>query len=90
MKNEKVHSILLALVGGYLYYLAYQLFEKYRTETKEMPDFAFVLFIIVFAVAGTGVLLWSWMIYRKQRNQEGSVTEEPTEQEKHEDPDTLK
>jgi Na+-transporting NADH:ubiquinone oxidoreductase subunit NqrD len=77
VKNEKIHSTLLALVGGYLLFLAYQLFEKYRTGTKEMPDAVFILAIVVFSVAGIGVIIWAWKIYRKQREEEQKNDENP-------------
>ena len=51
--------MLLALVGGYLLYLAYQLFEKYRTGTKEMPDVVFILAIIVFLLGGIGIFCYA-------------------------------
>ena len=67
MKDERIHSILLTLVGGYMLYLAYQLFGKYRSGTKEMPDAVFILAIIVFAAAGIGVWVYAWRIYRKHK-----------------------
>ena len=69
MQNEKIHSIMLALVGGYLLYLAYQLFDKYRTGTEEMPGIVFILAIAVFAAGGIGTILWAWRIYRQQRTE---------------------
>ena len=67
MKNEKTHSILLTLVGGYMLYLAYQLFGKYRAGTKEMPDAVFILAILLFTAAGIGIWVYAWRIYRKQK-----------------------
>lgn len=80
MQNEKIHSIMLALVGGYLLYLAYQLFDKYRTGTEEMPGIVFILAIAVFAAGGIGTMLWAWRIYRQQRNDEREKSEKEKDQ----------
>ena len=82
LQNEKVHSMLLALVGGYLLYLAYQLFEKYRTGTKEMPDVVFILAIIVFLVGGIGIFCYAWRIYRKSSKED---QEQSSDQEQKQD-----
>lgn len=89
MKNEKLHSSLLGLVGGYILILAWQLYEKYRDGTKEVPDAVFLAGIIVFTLGGIGTLIWAWKIYRKQREEEAK-TDAPesgadTEQKKDKD-----
>ena len=76
MKNEKVHSTLLALVGGYILYLAYQLFEKYRSGTGEMPDAVFIIAIIVFALGGLGTLYYAWSVYDKWKKAENAEKDE--------------
>lgn len=80
MKNEKIHSTLLGLVGGYLLYLAWQLFESYRAGTGEMPEAAFIIAIVVFTVAGAGILVYAWTIYRKQQKTEKNQKERSEEQ----------
>ncbi len=91
MKNEQIHATLLALVGGYLLYLAWQLFDKFRTGTQEMPDAAFILSILVFTAGGIGVLVWAFSIWRRQRagekkperEEQPDAAEEPGEQKKN-------
>ncbi len=77
MKNERIHSMLLALVGGYLLYLAWQLFDKYRTGTEEMPEAVFLLAIGIFTIAGIGVLFFAWTVYQKTRKEEKQQSEDP-------------
>ena len=72
MRNEKVQSVLLACVGGYILYLAYQLFEKYRTGTNEMPEAAFILSIAVLFIGGIATIVFAWRIYQKQRTKDDS------------------
>ena len=76
MVNEKVHATLLALVGGYVLYLAYQLYGKFRSGTKEMPDAVFILAIAGFAAAGIAVLVFAWKTYRKAQKKAAEETEE--------------
>ncbi len=71
MKNEKTHAMLLTLVGGYLFYLAFQLFNGYRAGgSEDMPGYVFILFIILFLGAGAGTLFYAWRTYRKIREEE--------------------
>ena len=69
--------MLLALVGGYVLYLAYQLFEKYRTGTKEMPDVVFILAIVIFTTAGIGIFCFAWSIYRKAGKEDKDQSANP-------------
>ena len=81
MKNEKIHSMLLGLVGGYLLYLAWDLYEKYRDKAGEMAPALNIVFIIIFALGGLGTLYYAWVIYRKDRKE----TEEKEQNEKQEE-----
>ena len=65
LKNDKIHAMFMGLGGGYLLYLAYQLLDKFRTGTGEMPDAVFILAITVFAAGGIGILIFALMLYRK-------------------------
>ena len=69
MKNEKTHAMLLGLVGGYILYLAYQLFEKYRSGAEEMPPALNILAIIVLGAGGIGTVVYAVLIYRKAREE---------------------
>ena len=70
MKNEKTHSTLLALVGGYVLFLAYQIWENYRNGAGEMPDYMYIIVIVLLALGGLGAIYYAWMVYRKAVNAE--------------------
>ena len=63
--NSGVHATLLAAVGGYILYLAWVLFGKYRDQAGEMPPALNIIAIIVFTLGGLGTLYYAWTIYRK-------------------------
>lgn len=76
MKNEKTHSTLLALVGGYVLFLAYQIWENYRNGAGEMPDYMYIIVIVLLALGGLGAIYYAWMVYRKAVNAEKNKQEE--------------
>lgn len=63
--NPNVHSVLLAAVGGYILYIAWQLFDKYRNQTAEMPPALNIIAIIVMTLGGLGTLYYAWTVYRQ-------------------------
>ena len=71
-----VHSVLLAAVGGYLLYIAWQLFDKYRNQAGEMPPALNILAVIVMTLGGLGTLYYAWTVYRQARKKEDKNTEE--------------
>lgn len=68
-RNESVHALLLALVGGYVLYLAYQLFDKLRMGAEEMPLWLAVAAIVLFVLAGLGVLVYAWHIWQESKRE---------------------
>jgi threonine/homoserine/homoserine lactone efflux protein len=85
MKNEKTHSTLLALVGGYVLFLAYQIWDNYRNGAGEMPDYMYIIVIILLALGGLGAIYYAWMVWRKAVSaekagqEESAGTEEPVD-----------
>ncbi len=75
MKKPSVHSIMLALVGGYLLYTAYLLFDKLRTGAQEMPFGLAVAAIVLFGLAGIGVLWYAYKIYQDGKRAEQNEDE---------------
>ncbi len=88
MRNEKIHSTLLGVVGGYILYLAYQLFEKYRAGTKEMPDAVFIAAIIFFTIAGIGTLIFAWKTWRKATKEDRANGEKDSSDPGNQRPDS--
>lgn len=80
--QNRNRAMLLAVVGGYVIYLAYEIMRNglEGTETT-MPIWTCILFTVLLGGAGIAVLLLAWKVYR---------TKDPDEPEEHEDPDTLK
>ncbi len=73
--NPNVHAALLAAVGGYILYLAWTLFEKYRDGAGEMPPALNVIAIIVFTLGGLGTWFYAWTVYRKGKETEAEEKE---------------
>ena len=73
--NNQIHGMLLALVGGYLLYIAYHLFENQTGEAPDLPLVAAVAAIAVFAIAGIGVLFYAWKVYRTKPEQDDGQDE---------------
>lgn len=71
VKNDKIHSSLLTLVGGYLLYIAYHLLENMRKGSADMSRALFTVLIAAFAGVGIGVLFYAWKIWRRSRADEG-------------------
>ena len=82
MKLEnRNRSILLALAGGYLIYLAYEMMRDELAGKSSMAMWLCILLTILMGVGGIGVLLLAWKVYR---------TKEPEETEPPEDTDNIK
>ena len=84
MKNERIHSTLLGVVGAYLIYLAYQLFEKRADADASMPPALRIVFIAIFALAGAAVIVYAFLVWKKSR------AEDEQEQQRKDDENTLK
>ena len=81
--NGKSRSTLLGVVGAYLCYLAYQLFEG-RTETDTaMTPAARYAFIALFVIAGVGIMAYAVLVWKK-------ALEDEKEQKPKDDENSLK
>ena len=83
MNSGKTRSTLLGVVGAYLVYLAYQLFEGRAETDTAMTPAARIAFIVFFALAGAAVMVYAVIVWKK------SMKEEEQEKPK-EDENTLK
>ena len=84
MRNERIHSTLLGVVGAYLIYLAYQLFEKRADADASMPPALRIVFIAFFSLAGAAVIVYAFLVWKKSR------AEDEQEQQRKDDENTLK
>ena len=80
--QNRNRAMLLAVAGGYVIYLAYEIMHNglQGTETT-MPIWTCILFTVLLGGAGIAVLFLAWKVYR---------IKDPEEEEKHEDPNALK
>ena len=79
MNSSSGRSSLLALAGGYVLYLAYELYDSIRKGTDTMPRAVTILFIVFFAVAGIAVLVYAAQIWRRGKK-DGGQEQRETEQ----------
>ena len=79
--QNRNRAMLLAVVGGYLIYLAYEMMRDELAGKSSMQMWLCVLFTILLGGAGIAVLVLAWRVYK---------TKDPDEEEKKEDPNALK
>ena len=63
-KNAQTHATLLALVGGYVLYIAWQLFDGLQSGAEDIAPAAAIAAIVFFTVAGIAVLVYAWRVWR--------------------------
>ncbi len=83
MNSEKTRISLIGIVGGYLIYLAYQLFEGWNDPDTTMSHPVMVLFISLFGIIGIVLLVYAFRRW-KQSDREDAEKKRP------EDEDALK
>ncbi len=80
LTNGKNRSYLLGIVGAYLIYLAYQLFEgRAETDTTMTPAVRYV-FIALFVIAGIALAVYAVIVW-KQSGKEEEKEEKPKQDE---------
>lgn len=80
--QNRNRAMLMALVGGYVIYLAYEIMRDGLAGNTSMAMWLCVLFTILLGGAGIAVLALAWKIYRTKDTEEG--------EKKTEDPDAIK
>ena len=79
--QNRNRAMLMALVGGYVIYLAYEIMRDGLAGKSSMAMWVCVLSTVLLGGAGIAVLVLAWKIYR---------TKDPDEEERTEDPNALK
>jgi TRAP-type C4-dicarboxylate transport system permease small subunit len=68
MNNNTGRSSLMAIAGGYIIYLAYELLKNLLDNVPTtMPRAVQILAIILFAGAGCALLVFAWKLWKKGR-----------------------
>ena len=81
--QNRNRAMLMAVVGAYVIYLAYEIMRDELAGKSTMPMWVCILCTILLGAAGIGVLILAWKIYRTKDPDEG-------EAKKNENPDALK
>lgn len=79
--QNRNRAMLMVIAGGYVIYLAYEMMRDELAGKSSMPMWACILFTLLLGGAGIAVLFLAWKIYR---------TKDPEEEEKPEDPESIK
>lgn len=64
MNNGKTRSSLLGIVGAYLLYTAYELWQDWGNTETTMPTPARIVFIVLFVLAGAALLVYAVYVWR--------------------------
>lgn len=70
MNSGKTRSTLLGVVGGYLLYTAYELFDARGDTNTTMTMTARILFIALFALAGAALVVYACMVWKRALKEE--------------------
>ena len=72
MNNSRNRSSLLGVVGAYLIYLAYQLFDSRLDPDTTMTPTMRIIFIALFTLSGVALIVYAVRIWRRgeKENQE--------------------
>ena len=81
--QNRNRALLLAIAGGYVIYLAYEMMRDELAGKSSMTMWVCILFVILLGGGGLATLFLAWKIYRKKDTEE-------TEQTQNEDPEGLK
>lgn len=76
--QNKGKAVFYAIAGGYLMYLAYQLFGS-RMDDGGKNYMLSLIFCIFFVVAGAGILIYTAIMYQKMLKAEAENGDEPEE-----------
>ena len=79
--QNRNRAMLLAVVGAYVIYLAYEMMQDELAGKSTMAMWVCVLCTVLLGCAGIAVLVLAWKVYK---------TKDPEEEEKPEDPNALK
>ena len=68
--QNRNRATLLAIAGGYVLYLAYEMIRNQLNGGSSMPDWACYLAAGFFVIAGIAVLIYAWKVFRTKDEEE--------------------
>ncbi len=75
--NGSSRASLLALAGGYVIYLAWEMIDAMRKGATNMAPWLSILCAILFVLAGGGVLYYAYRVWRQGKKDEAEGKEPP-------------
>ncbi len=69
----------MAIVGAYLLYTAYELFQGRNDPNTTMTPFVMYLFIALFVIAAGGLFVFAWRLWKGSREEEEEKPEREDE-----------
>ena len=73
MKNQSTHALLLALVGGYILYIAWHLLDNLLSGMQDIPQAVAIAAIAVFALAGIAVLIYALRTWQSNKKKDDEI-----------------
>lgn len=77
--NPSTHATLLAVVGGYLIYIAYQLMTGMDESAGAMSLPVAIFFTVFFAVAGLAVIVYAVRLWKQAQKEKETLPDENAE-----------
>ena len=84
MNSGKTRSSLIGVVGGYLIYLAWQLYQGRNNPETTMTLAVMILFIVLFTLIGAALIVYACVLWKR------AMKEDEEEQKWEENENTLK
>lgn len=84
MNGEKTRSCLMGIVGGYLVYTAWQLYQGRNDPETTMTAGMMILFVALFVIAGVGLMAYAVILWKR------GMAEDKEEKQTKEEEDSLK
>lgn len=74
MNGNRNRSMLMGVVGGYLLYLSYELLKSLIDNVPtDMPRAVSIIAIAFFTIAGIGLLVFAWKLWKKPADEQPVV-----------------
>ena len=80
LNNGKTRSSLLGIVGAYLIYIAYELWQDLGNTETTMTTPARIVFMALFVLCGAALLVYAVIVWRRAEDQK-EEDEKPPEDE---------
>ena len=77
MISGKTRSALLGVAGGYLIYIAYELFRDRAVPETTMTPAIRILFIIFFVLCGAALIAYALLLWRRALREDQAHRQDP-------------